>query len=334
MSKRSERIRVRGVANELCLLTHGGHAEALRLCCSASVFRPSALASLAWRFTDTAKTAKNLLVFTELFHAFPRPPMQKSSWSDPQRFRHTSLDLSIERHLQSLPCRSILAQFLTGWWVSSHCKETILRICTSLLRSLGIENVKLKRWSFKLLRQNQAPVAQQNIKAIKASPLWSPSNTCTQQYTSCRFVVTCWLLCISAFQRMKNAMCSSFASGLDHFSLESSGRVQTASLSSAKNYVQCTWIHLCRCWCLSCKKLCQKVRKNAGKQNNHLMTSLRHGINFLCALHSEQCTDLCLRTASHAILPFESVCSATTWQSKFFASKLIYSYAQTTSVPP
>lgn len=114
---------------------------------------------------DAPKTAKTLrhYAFSELFHAFP---MQKSSWS-PQRFRHTSLDLSIERHLQSLPCTwSILAQFLTGGWVSSFARK--LRFCTSLLSSLRIENIKLKRWSFKLLQQKHASVAQQNIKA---SPL-------------------------------------------------------------------------------------------------------------------------------------------------------------------
>lgn len=92
-------------------------------------------------------------------------------------------------------------------------------------------------------------------------------NACTQQCTTCRLVVTCWLLCISAFQRMKNpSICSSFASGLDHFSLESSGRVQTASLSWAKKLCAMHLDSSVSLLVVESKKLCQKVRKNAGKQ--------------------------------------------------------------------
>lgn len=70
-SKRSERIRVRGVANELCLLTHGAHAEALRLCCSASRFFVLLLL-LLWP-EDSRGCSKNCKDSTALcfFRAFP-----------------------------------------------------------------------------------------------------------------------------------------------------------------------------------------------------------------------------------------------------------------------
>jgi len=74
--------------------------------------------------------------------------------------------------------------------------------------------------------------------------------------------------------------CESLASGFDHFSLESSGRVQTASLSLASF--------------------------SSVSKSSSLVLSLS-------LWYAKKNTDLCLMTASHAIFPFASVCKATTW---------------------